>query len=89
MERAMNDKSFSSPVLITLGAMGLRLVSSTWEALECLKGQWPKQDSLEYRRAVRICRDAMEGWMTAAKARQAFVAAARRAGLLVAGSASK
>lgn len=82
-EGAMNDKSFSSPVRISLGAMGLRLVASAWEALECLRNQWPQQDGLEYKRAVRINRDALEGWMTPAKARQAFVKAAQRAGVFV------
>jgi ribosomal 50S subunit-associated protein YjgA (DUF615 family) len=82
-QRVMNDKSFSSPVLISLGAMGLRLVSSAWEALECLKNQWPQQDGVEYRRATRMCRDALEGWMPPAKARQAFVIAAQRAGVLI------
>jgi hypothetical protein len=82
-QRVMNDKSFSSPVLISLGAMGLRLVSSVWEALECLKNQWPQQDGVEYRRATRMCRDALEGWMSPAKARQAFVVAAQRAGVLI------
>ena len=79
----MNDKSFSSPVLISLGSMGLRLVSSAWEALECLKNQWPQQDGIEYRRATRMCRDALEGWMSTAKARRAFVLAAQRAGVLI------
>ena len=79
----MNDKSFPSPVRISLGAMGLRLVASAWEALECLRNQWPQQDGLEYKRAVRINRDALEGWMTPAKARQAFVKAAQRAGVFI------
>lgn len=68
----MSDKTFSSPVRVSVGAMGLRFVASAWEALECLKNQWPQQDGLEYKRAVRINRDALEGWMTPAKARQAL-----------------
>lgn len=80
----MNDTVFATPVLINLGAMGLRLVSSVWEALECLRSQWPRQDCLEYRRATRICRDALEGWISAAKARKAFALAAKQAGVLVA-----
>ncbi|MBZ9653442.1 DUF982 domain-containing protein [Phyllobacterium lublinensis] len=79
----MEDKTFATPVMVSLGAMGLRFVASAWEALECLRNQWPQQEGVEYKRAVRICKDALEGWMTAAKARQAFVRAARRAGVLV------
>jgi hypothetical protein len=84
----MSDKTFSSPVRISIGTMGLRFVASAWEALECLKNQWPQPEGLEYKRAVRICRDALEGWMTAAKARQAFVKAAQRAGVFIDDSAS-
>ncbi|TDQ16729.1 DUF982 domain-containing protein [Phyllobacterium brassicacearum] len=83
----MEDKTFATPVMVSLGAMGLRFVASVWEALECLRNQWPQQDSLEYKRAVRICKDALEGWMSAAKARQAFVKAAQRAGVFVDSSA--
>jgi hypothetical protein len=79
----MSDKTFSSPVRISIGAMGLRFVASAWEALECLRNQWPQPEGLEYKRAVRICRDALEGWMSPAKARQAFVKAAQRAGILI------
>ncbi|ATU93705.1 hypothetical protein BLM14_06765 [Phyllobacterium zundukense] len=85
----MEDKTFSTPVMVSLGAMGLRFVASAWEALECLRNQWPQQEGVEYKRAVRICRDALEGWMSAAKARQAFVKAAQRAGVFVDNSSLK
>lgn len=79
----MNDVRFSTPIRLRLRATGDRMVASAWEAIEVLQSHWPDwARGRTYRSALRACRDALDGWKTPHKARQAFVAAARRAGIL-------
>ncbi|MHC1547168.1 DUF982 domain-containing protein [Phyllobacterium sp. K27] len=79
----MNDKRFPIPVTITLGETGQRAVSSVWEAVECLRSLWPVKSGPGYRRALQVCMDALDGWKPAHKARQAFISAAREAGVFL------
>jgi Protein of unknown function (DUF982) len=80
----MNDVLFADPVKLTLKHRE-RIVSSSWEALECMNEQWPEwARGRSYRAAYRACRDALDGWRGPREARKAFVKAARRAGLLAA-----
>lgn len=53
-----------------------RRIASAFEALECLLGDWPITTGAAYRRAVRCCRDALDGVVSPKMARSAFVAAA-------------
>lgn len=75
----MNDKFFSSPVRLRFGSNGERVVRSAWEGLECL-AEWPASGQ-GYRAAKRACRDALDGWVPAVKARRALVNAAREASI--------
>lgn len=79
----MNDVRFSQPVRLRIPATGERLVATAWEAVECLRGQWPAAaHDGSYRAAYRACQDALDGWRRSADARRAFVRAAENAGLL-------
>lgn len=79
----MNDVRFSRPIRLHFTATGERLVASAWEAIECMRQQWPERaDSRSYRAAYRACRDALDGWRGANEARRAFMKAAESAGLL-------
>jgi hypothetical protein len=79
----MNDVRFSRPVRLRFKA-GERLVATAWEAIECLRQQWPGEaDRRAYRAAYRACRDALDGWRAPREAQHAFMRAAESAGLLV------
>lgn len=78
----MNDVVFSKPVRLKLRSIE-RQVASSWEALECLRDQWPEWSrGRSYRAAYRICRDSLDGWRRSQEARKAFLKAAHRAGLV-------
>ncbi len=79
----MNDAHFPRPVRLYFHATGDRLVATAWEAIECMRQQWPSHaDRSSYRSAYRACRDALDGWRTPADAYRAFLKAAETAGLL-------
>ena len=77
----VNDKIFARPIRLKYELSHERVIRSAWEGLECL-GDWPAGQGRQYRAAMRACRDALDGWTTAQKARKAFVDAAREASLL-------
>lgn len=78
----MNDVLFSKPVHLKLRSTE-RKVASSWEALECLRDQWPHAArGRSYRAAYRICRDALDGWRGSQEASKAFLKAAHSAGLI-------
>jgi hypothetical protein len=79
----MTEIRFPEPVRLRLDSVGERVVATSWEALECLRDQWPAwARGRTYRIACRVCRDALDGWQPPQKARREFVKAARRAGLV-------
>ncbi|WP_173518573.1 DUF982 domain-containing protein [Ensifer sesbaniae] len=79
----MSDIQFPVPVRLRLSSTGERVVANSWEALECLRDQWPEgARGQTYRAAYRVCRDVLDGWRQPHEARRVFVRAARRAGLL-------
>jgi hypothetical protein len=79
----MNDIQFSEPVVLMFGATGKRSVASIYEAIECMGQQWPEwARGRSWRAAVRVCRDALDGWRSEPEARKSFLKAASRAGLL-------
>lgn len=71
----MSARPFA-PIWITLPDHTPQRVDSAFEALECLTSAWPAQDDPACRRAVRICRDALDGFSSPEAARRAFLAAA-------------
>lgn len=78
----MDDVRFAEPITLKFQSSE-RKVASSWEAIECMRQQWPdRARGRSWRAAYRTCRDALDGWRTARDARKAFVRAARNAGLL-------
>jgi hypothetical protein len=78
---------FNTPVLVALGPhRTVRTVSSAAEAIECLSSiYWPKVAKRCSLEAVHVCMQAWHGYRTAESARQAFIAAAQAAEVLIAG----
>lgn len=72
----MSHRAFEPVHIILPDTGGDRRVASAFEALECLLDGWPILTSSAYRRAVRLCRDAIDGIARPAAARKAFLAAA-------------
>ncbi len=78
----MNDVRFPEPVVLEF-ATGKRQVATSYEAIECLRQQWPEwARGRSWRSAYRTCRDALDGWRNPTDAWRTFLKAARRADLL-------
>ena len=78
----MGHRPFKAPVRLRLDKMGDYVATSAWDALEYLQKHWSRARDANYRRALRACRDALDGWVSADKAREAVIRAAQSAGLL-------
>lgn len=79
----MDDIAFSEPVVLDLPDTGARMVTSSFEALECLENDWPADArDRNWRRAQVICRDALDGWRAPGDARRSLAKAAASAGLI-------
>lgn len=75
---------FSKPVEVAVGVSGsIRHISNAEQAAELLTGQWRDAGSALHGEALRACRRAIRGDVTADAAREAFIAAAREAHVLV------
>lgn len=79
----MGEKRFATPVAIRIGIAGQRVIRSAWEALECLRIQWPRKKGPHYRKAIRSCKDTLDGRKPTEKTRHAFLGAAKEAGICV------
>ena len=71
----MSARPFS-PVWLTLPGAARRRVDSAFEAYECLTTTWPLMAGKEYSHALQACRDALDGFVSPASARKAFISAA-------------
>jgi hypothetical protein len=79
----MADISFSEPVILKMPGIGARLVTTVFEALECLENEWPNvARDRHWNKSKAICRDALDGWRTSNEARRSLVKAAAKSGLL-------
>lgn len=75
---------FSKPVPVSTGiAGGIRNLSNAEQAVELLTNHWRDGGSVKHQAALRACRQAMNGGISADIARDAFVEAAREARILV------
>ena len=83
----MGHRPFDKPVHLRLHDNGNYQARSAWEALEYLDLYWDAPKDIYYRRALKLCQNAIDGWTTSEKARTALIDAARRAGLLASGGA--
>ena len=64
------------------GPSRFRRVRSTRDAIECLN-HWPSEGGVAYSEAMRICRAVLEGGVARRDAREAFIFAAKEAGIQV------
>jgi len=79
----MKDIPFSQAIILRHEDLGERKVASCGEAMECLETEWPAwARGRSWRRALMICREALETKMDEKKARQRLMKAARRAGMM-------
>ena len=84
----MADQTWEEGVELELhGIGGYRTVRSTGDAALCLLQRWPTGKGKAYMVAQRVCLDALEGTVSAASARQAFIKAAEEAGIHIRASA--
>jgi hypothetical protein len=86
-EGVVEDIRFSHPVILNLKTAHYRKVDSAYEAIEAMQDGWPGHPTgcRAYHKALRTCRDALDGWETASSCRREFVKAARNA-RIIAGS---
>ncbi len=79
----MYDAKWQSPVAIDLPRpYGRQTITTVREAADCLMDIWPEPDlSPERDEALRICLEVFEGNADLGDARDAFLTAARSAGL--------
>jgi hypothetical protein len=84
MNKVMNEGWFSKPVQVAVGISGdVRYVSNARQAVDLLTTHWPDAGTPTHRDARHACQAVLHGTMSADAAREAFVAAARRARILV------
>ncbi|UVK47717.1 DUF982 domain-containing protein [Mesorhizobium sp. AR07] len=80
----MYESWFSKPVSVTNGLTGeIRNLSNATQAIDLLSNQWRDEGGRKYLLALRACRQATSGAISADVARNAVVAAARDAHMLV------
>ena len=80
----METDHWSSPVILEVHGIGRhRIIVGTSEALDCLQDEWLFDEGLLLDRALAVCLIASEGRLPHATAREAFIDAAREAGIYV------
>jgi hypothetical protein len=82
-EKVMAHRPFRNPLMAKIDDTSRYVVRSAWEALEYLQNYWSGPRDRTYQRAVRLCRDAVDGWVPAERARHAVKQALRSARLWV------
>jgi hypothetical protein len=80
----MADRPFRNPLLAKLDGTSHYTVRSAWEALEYLLRYWPGPRDRSYEVAIQMCRDAVDGWIPAERAREGLKHALNAAGLAIA-----
>ena len=79
----MAARPFRNPLLAKIDDTSHYAARSAWEALEFLQCYWRGPHDRSYKVAVHLCRDAIDGWVPAERARAGFKQASQSAGLLV------
>lgn len=79
----MAARPFRNPLLAKLDDTSHYAARSAWEALEFLQRYWQGPQDRSYKIAVHLCRDAIDGWVSAERAREGFKQALQSAGLLI------
>lgn len=79
----MDEAKFLKPVIVNIPGRGARLITSAFDALDCLEIEWPeKSRGHDWQKAKSVCRDCLDGWKSSRDARRSVVKAAANAGLL-------
>ena len=80
----MNDPRYwTKYVEVELDGPGrFRRIRSTRDAMECLN-QWPSEGGAAYSEAMRVCRAVLERGVPRKIAREAFIYAAKEAGIQI------
>lgn len=78
----MGHRPFKRPVFLKLNRTGNYQARSAWEALEYLDLYWPAEHTAHFRRARRLCQEAVDGVIDTELARMAVLDAAQRSGVL-------
>ena len=82
----LDTKRWKSYVRVELGGRDQRInIPSTRAAAECLLRSWPQEWGPRHKQAREACIAVLKGEQPPEFARQAFVEAAREAGILVVG----
>lgn len=68
----MSHRPLRKPLVAKIDNTSRYAARSAWEALEYLQNYWRGPRDIAYDRAVRLCRDAVDGWVSAERARHAF-----------------
>ncbi len=77
-------RNFKTPVFVQTGRIDReRVVTGTRAAAEVLLRSWPEQDCPKRLSAMEACLRVIDGSKPPSHARRAFVAAARKAGILL------
>jgi len=79
----MDNGWFDRPVPVSLGIIGdVYNISNARQAVDILEHRWPDAGTAKYREARYACLQVLQGLKKPAAARQAFMEAAREAGIL-------
>jgi hypothetical protein len=77
-------ENWSRSVELELSRMGeVRSISNLHDATQCLLHRWPAKSGKAYTKARAACLNALDGHVPAYYAREAFVAAANEAKILL------
>lgn len=79
----MNPKPWSKPVKFEERLARYRTITNTEEAAHYLLNRWPSEGGRRHLKAQEVCLAVLESKMPPSRARAAFVAAAKEAGMFV------
>ncbi|SCB35732.1 DUF982 domain-containing protein [Rhizobium lusitanum] len=80
----MEYGDWSNPVIVDLDGIGrYAIITNALDAANCMSEEWPVYGGAAVSEAVLVCLDAILGKVSAEDSRDAFLEAAREAGLYV------
>ncbi|MGZ9723309.1 DUF982 domain-containing protein [Rhizobium miluonense] len=80
----MDNSDWRSPVIVELGGISrFAIITNALDAANCMSEKWPAEGGPVADAAVLVCLDAVLGKVSAEESREAFLEAAREAGLYV------
>lgn len=80
----MDYGDWRNPVIVDLDGIGhYAIITNALDAANCMSEEWPVNGGAAVNEAVLVCLDAILGKASAEESRDAFLEAAREAGLYV------